>query len=132
MGLWEAIKKRDTSYLWVSDDTSQKDRDAEAKLREMNQQERELGIIDQDTYTQMEANLAAGNIDTLLTDPNSSPTEGFKEGLAEGAENIRGAVTSVASVGLSIVPWWVYALAGLAVLIYFGPLLAPMLALRKR
>jgi len=69
----------------------------------------------------------AGNrtLDELQTNPQTSVAGGFKEGLGEGAANIRGAVggtiNTVLGTGISLIPWQVWLALGIGAYLYLNP-----------
>ncbi len=106
------------SYAFIGEDDIARDREVDAKLRELNDRNLAMGIWSEADYRQANENLARSSIDRLLTQEESSPWGGFKEGAAEGAASMRKAASGVLGTGLSIVPWWVW-VAGVGVAAWY-------------
>lgn len=110
------------SILGIKDQSDRAGEDAEQKLAALNAKKNAARAKAGQTQ------VAYNNTPTIqqqLNDPSTSVGGGFKEGLQDGARNIRqnvgGAINTVAKVGLGMIPWqiWLFAIVGGA--IYLNP-----------
>lgn len=64
-------------------------------------------------------------LSVMMTDPKTSVAGGFKEGLAEGATNIRqnvgGAIGTTFATTLSLIPWQVWVAGGIWLYLQANP-----------
>ena len=103
------------SYAFVSDADIATDKATDAKLQALNQERLDEGFYDADTYAQAQAHLQGGNIDKMLTDPESSPLGGFQQSIQDTVNNTAKGIQGVTSWSLSsilkLIPWQVYLVA---------------------
>lgn len=111
--------ERSFGYLWLSQEDIDRGRDATNKLDELNRKAFEVGKINDQEYQERTARLHSTDVENLLTDPNSSPLQGFKEGFEEGAANVQSAIKETIrapiTFGLGAIPWQAWLIVGLFV-----------------
>ena len=90
--------------------------EAERKSQELNKGLLERGLIDEQTFRESEANFARDD----NFDPDAEINAGFVEGLNEGVNNVRGTIGSVVSFPFRLIPWQLWAIGAIALLVYMG------------
>lgn len=123
--------------LFVSPDEAERADKITQGLVEVTQKRADLGRITQEeANTLKEEIMKTGSVAAQLQDPNLSPWAGFQTGLDEGASNIKGVIggTIEKTTGtfFKMIPWQLYAIGGVILLVYLWPLLMPMLLARRR
>jgi len=142
MGLWSAVKswahgegKQGLDYLFVDEDVVAKDIETTKKLDELNQRELEDHSISDQDYRERLARLTNtafpdyvnpdGETGRIFDQPELSPASGVADGLKEGANRFRDAISNVVtgSLGLTarLIPWQIWA----AVIVYLLWLTSP-------
>ena len=121
-------------YAYISQDEIDRGRTADSRLEEVNRQAFERGVWDEATYADVRARAEAGNMQSVIENPDSSPWSGFKEGAAEGAANMQGTIKSALAAPfnftLGAIPWQVWLVVGVFVAWRFG-LLQGLLKARR-
>jgi hypothetical protein len=131
MSLWDSLKavtrgENPIDYLYLEPGTVEASDAADRGLDELNRQrlednkisseefERRRGVLTSWAFPTTDLGQGAGR---LFEQPGASPAEGFREGLAEGANNIRKTISSgingVLGTSLRIIPWQIW--LGLAI-----------------
>jgi hypothetical protein len=120
------------SGAMVPEEDIERGRAADQALLALNEQNRARGIITEEQFADSQARLQKWSTDELLTNDKYSPWGGFKEGLNDGAKNIKGAIGGGINFGFSMIPWQLWALGAVALAVYFWPMLRPVVAGRLK
>lgn len=103
-------------YLYLSQDDIDAGKAAESRLDALNRDQFDAGRISDQEYTDRQSRINSSSITSMLENPETSPWSGFKEGLAEGADNvqstIKGAIAAPINFTLGAIPWQVWLIAG--------------------
>lgn len=106
-------------YIFVSDAEIERGRKLDSQLEQLNREAFEAGVWSQDEYDQVLGHQATSAIDYELTNPETSPWGGFKEGFAEGASNVQESIRKGLSVPinwtLGAIPWQIWLILFLVV-----------------
>jgi hypothetical protein len=101
--------------LWIDDANAAAAARADAALAQMNDLDYLYGRQNAELYYERMDRLAQDDLDVVLRDPASSPWEGFKEGLEEGADNlqqgVKKTIAGTINYGFGMIPWQLWALA---------------------
>jgi hypothetical protein len=103
--------------LFLSQEDINRGVSADAQLKRLNAENRDRGIITDAQLDDMNDRIDSTSLPGMLSDPSTSTYGGFKEGLAEGASNIRNAagevINSTIGTGFRLIPWQAYVIGGL-------------------
>lgn len=131
MSFWDGVKalgrgENPIDYVFLESGTVEASDAADRGLDELNRKRLEDAKISAEEYERRRGVLTSWAFPTtdlgegpgkLFEQPGASPAEGFQEGLADGADNIRKFVSKgingVVGTSLRIIPWQVW--AGLAI-----------------
>ena len=140
MGLWAAIKNRNTDLLFVS----QEDIDTQTQVNTAQQanlrRQQEEKIISQEEFAASLKGSQENTFEKAFAEPGNSPSDAFSDSVKEnfdklttGVRNTIGGVIKFAGGTLfKILPWWLWAILAVGVVIYFRVQLMPFLAIAKR
>lgn len=128
---WRAFRRGESwnnvfGYAVVSQEEIDRGRAADSRLQELNQEKFDSGKWNAQQYADSNARLHASSLDELISNPDSSPWAGFKDGLEEGVANvqsgIKGTLAAPINFTLGSIPWQIWALVGLYVAWRLGAL----------
>lgn len=103
-------------YAVVSQETIDSGRAADSRLLELNRAAFEKGTWNEEQYLASNARLHTSSMEELISNPDSSPWQGFQEGLAEGAANVQGGIKKTLAAPFNFtfgaIPWQIWAAVG--------------------
>ncbi len=110
--VWE----KSFGYLYLSQDEIDRGRALDNRLDASNRVAFERGLVSEKQYQESTARLADASLANLLTNPDSSPWQGFQEGAAEGAksmqEGIKKGLAAPFNFTFGAIPWQVWLVLG--------------------
>jgi hypothetical protein len=127
---------------FLSSDDLEAGKAADRKLEELNRQAWQEGRITTEEYARRQEAIQNNSSDQYLLQVDGAFKEGWREGEQTVGTVIKDTVAGVAGVAGSVVaapvkgivaglPWWLWLLGGLAVLVYLGALPRILAELRK-
>jgi hypothetical protein len=117
-------------YLFVPESEVTRSNELDNRLAQEVADDAARGVTTQEQADLTYSRIAAGSIGAQMRNPETSPTQGFIDGLYEGAGNIRkfgeNTIGTVFGLGARIIPWQVWLALGLALIIWLWPFVGPI------
>jgi len=120
--------------VFVSDAEMERGRMLDDQLTRLTGEREAQGYISAEQALQTYGRISQTTPEALLHDPMSSPLAGFVEGAREGADNIRktagGAINEIFGLAARLIPWQVWLVLGVLIVIWLWPMLGPIVGSR--
>ena len=124
MGVWSAIKsaahgdfKGAVNVLYLDEENAARAAKAEAIGEKLNNDRYQAGQISWEELQQRNDRIESGTTQAMLSNPESSPYEGFKQGATEGLSRVQDGIKATLAAPFSftwkVIPWQVWLVAGL-------------------